>query len=105
MEDPDWEKLEQTARDIRDNTVNPRSRTTYQKSYCRFLAWLVRNKSPLVPPVFVEALANTSTLTTQQLRSRIKGLITQDRHLMPLEFAALTAKDFVTWLVTLERKY
>lgn len=23
---------------------------------------------------------------------------------MPLEFAALTAKDFVTWLVTLERK-
>jgi hypothetical protein len=34
----DWETLEQTVRDIRDNTLTARSRATYQNSCCRLLA-------------------------------------------------------------------
>ncbi|EGZ23677.1 hypothetical protein PHYSODRAFT_372950, partial [Phytophthora sojae] len=95
--------LERTVREIRDNTVTTRSRATYQNSYCRFLAWLVRNKPHLAPQPFLEALDNTADGSLQQLRTTIKALITQDRRVVPLDFAAVAAEDFVTWLVTLVR--
>lgn len=104
MEGHDWEKLEQTVRDIRDNTVSARSRATYQNSYCRFLTWVIRNKSHLVPKPVLEVLGDTSLYTLQQIRSRTKELLTLDRNVVPLNFEALDAADFVTWLVTLERK-
>lgn len=104
MDSHDWEKLEKTVRDIRENTVTARSRATYQNSYCRFLAWIIRNKPHLVPKPFLDGLGDISECTLQQLRSRVKDLVTQRRTVIPLEFEALDAADFVTWLVTLERK-
>ncbi|KAE8902325.1 hypothetical protein PF003_g14132 [Phytophthora fragariae] len=104
MEGYDWETLEQTVREIRDNTVTARSRATYQNSYCRFLAWIVRNKPHLTPPPFLESLGDTTEYTMQQLRACIKQHVTQDRSIAPLRFDAFVAADFVTWLVTLKRK-
>ncbi|EGZ27514.1 hypothetical protein PHYSODRAFT_461138, partial [Phytophthora sojae] len=89
MEGHDWEKLERTVREIRDNTVTARSRATYQNSYCRFLAWLVRNKPHLAPQPFLEALGNTADGSLQQLRTTIKALVTQDRRIVPQDFAAV----------------
>ncbi|EGZ19311.1 hypothetical protein PHYSODRAFT_558115 [Phytophthora sojae] len=83
MEGHDWEKLERTVREIRDNTVTARSRATYQNSYCRFLAWLVRNKPHLAPQPFLEALA-TRLDTVQDIISELEkraigaGAVTYD---------------------------
>ncbi|OWY95960.1 LOW QUALITY PROTEIN: hypothetical protein PHMEG_00033895 [Phytophthora megakarya] len=104
MEGQDWAKLEQTVSKIRDNTVSKRSRATYQNTYCRFLAWIARNKSHLFPTLISDSLGDTSATTIQQLRTQIKDIVTKDRNLTPLNFEELQAKDFVTRLVTLERK-
>ncbi|OWY97109.1 hypothetical protein PHMEG_00032448 [Phytophthora megakarya] len=104
MEGQDWAKLEQTVSKIRDNTVSKRSRATYQNTYCRFLAWIARNKSHLFPTLISDSLGDTSATTIQQLRTQIKDIVTKDRNVTPLKFEELQAKDFVTWLVTLERK-
>ncbi|KAK1939165.1 hypothetical protein P3T76_008549 [Phytophthora citrophthora] len=104
MEGHDWDKLEQTVQDICENTVNARSRATYQNSYCRFLVWTVRHKPHFASSLLLERLGDTSDYAVQQLRARIKELVTQDCNSAPLKFDDLTAKGFVTWLVTLERK-
>ncbi|ETP43838.1 hypothetical protein F442_09525 [Phytophthora nicotianae P10297] len=101
MADCDWGKLKEKIRGIRENT---RSRTTYQKSYCRFLAWVVQNKSELVSAPFAERLGDTSNCSLHQLRSRVKEKLCPQSSIIPLEFEALTAEDCVTWLVTLTRK-
>ncbi|ETI46471.1 hypothetical protein F443_09168, partial [Phytophthora nicotianae P1569] len=70
MVDCDWGKLKEKIRGIRDNTISARSRTTYQNSHCRFLAWVVQNKSELVSAPFAERLGDTSDCSLHQLRSR-----------------------------------
>ncbi|ETO99546.1 hypothetical protein F441_23039, partial [Phytophthora nicotianae CJ01A1] len=104
MVDCDWGKLKEKIRGIRENTISARSRTTYQNSYCRFLAWVVQNKSELVSAQFAERLGDTSDCSLHQLRSRVKEKLCPQSSIIPLEFEALTAEDFVTWLVTLTRK-
>ncbi|EEY54163.1 uncharacterized protein PITG_19681 [Phytophthora infestans T30-4] len=83
MDSHDWEKLEKTVRDIRENTVTARSRATYQNSYCRFLAWIIRNKPHLVPKPFLDGLA-TRLDTVQDILSELEkraigaGTVTYD---------------------------
>eukprot|EP00644_Phytophthora_capsici_P017843 jgi/Phyca11/126377/e_gw1.62.142.1 len=104
MADCDWGKRKEKNRGIRENTISARSRITYQNSYCRFLAWVVQNKSELVSAPFAESLDDTSDCSLHQLRSRVKEKLCPQSSIIPLEFEALTAEVFVTWLVTLTRK-
>ncbi|OWZ05561.1 hypothetical protein PHMEG_00022329 [Phytophthora megakarya] len=100
MEDHDWEKLQQTVQDIRENIVNVRSRATYStitRTTASSLEMFVTNRT-------LQRLGDTSDCTVQQLRARIKELVTQDNNSEPLKFDDLTAKNSVTWIVTLERK-
>ncbi|ETN04950.1 hypothetical protein PPTG_14682 [Phytophthora nicotianae INRA-310] len=78
MEGYDWVYLMDQVRQIRENTVTARSRTTYQNSYCHFLACS-----------YGRELRKQSTRTYAST---------------PLIFDTLAAEDFVIWLVTLKRK-
>ncbi|ETO75406.1 hypothetical protein F444_08996 [Phytophthora nicotianae P1976] len=104
MEGYDWVYLKDQVRQIRENTVTARSRTTYQNSYCHFLAWLLENKTHRIAPPFTECIEGIGTYTPQQLRTRVKEAINQDLRVDPLIFDTLAAEDFVIWLVTLKRK-
>eukprot|EP00644_Phytophthora_capsici_P010188 jgi/Phyca11/120278/e_gw1.41.290.1 len=106
MEGYDWAFLKDQVqvRQIRENTVTARSRTTYQNSYCRFLAWLLENKQHLIVSQFAECVGGIGAYTPQQLRSRFKEAINQNHRVEPIIFDTLSAEDFVTWLVTLKRK-
>ncbi|KAG3116391.1 hypothetical protein PI125_g4678 [Phytophthora idaei] len=99
MKGYDWEKLEETVRDIRENTVSERSQGTYKNSYCHFLAWVARNKPQLASSSFLERVDDTSAFNTlQQLRAGVNEVITADHTVQPLNFSAFEAKDFITWL-------
>ncbi|KAG7401651.1 hypothetical protein PHYBOEH_011602 [Phytophthora boehmeriae] len=104
MEGCDWNKLQSEVREIREITVNARSRATYLNSYCRFVAWAALNKQPYVPEAFIKKLGNMDCCSEQQLRARVKDTIAQDRDTPPLDFDGLSAKDFVTWLVIMKRR-
>ncbi|EGZ14370.1 hypothetical protein PHYSODRAFT_378164, partial [Phytophthora sojae] len=104
MEGYDWGHLKDQVRQIRENTVTARSRTTYQNSYCRFLAWLAKNKADLVAPEFATRLGDIAAYSLQQLRAHIKEVINQKPRIDPFVFELLDAEVFVTWLITLQRK-
>ncbi|OWZ01316.1 hypothetical protein PHMEG_00027324 [Phytophthora megakarya] len=96
MEGYDWDKLRREACEIRENSLNPHSRTTYLNSYSRFIVWAALSKQPYVPAAFIEEIGGVEGNTEQQLRARVKEKIAHDRTTPPL--------DFVTWLVTLKRR-
>ncbi|ETP50566.1 hypothetical protein F442_04154 [Phytophthora nicotianae P10297] len=104
MEGYDWIKLRSEVREIRENTVNPRSRTTYLNSYSRFLAWAAFNRQSYVSGGFIDTIGHVEDYTEQQLCAHVKQKLAQDRTTPPLDFDKLQAQDFVTWLVTLKRR-
>ncbi|ETL95064.1 hypothetical protein L917_07084 [Phytophthora nicotianae] len=101
MEGYDLDKLRSEVREIRENTVNPRSRTTYLNSYSRFLAWAALNRQSYVSGWFIDTIGHVEDYTEQQLCAHVKQKLAQDRTTPPLDFDKLQAQDFVTWLVTL----
>ncbi|KAG2768847.1 hypothetical protein JG687_00013092 [Phytophthora cactorum] len=96
MEAYDWSSLRDQVRPIRENTVTARSRATYQNSYCRFLAWVLKNKAHLIAPQFSGCVGDVEVYSPQQLRARVKEVANQDPRIAPLVFDTLAAEDFVT---------
>ncbi|KUG01696.1 hypothetical protein AM587_10003041 [Phytophthora nicotianae] len=99
MEGYDLDKLRSEVRVIRENTVNPRSRTTYLNSYSRFLAWAALNRQSYVSGWFIDTIGHVEDYTEQQLCAHVKQKLAQDRTTPPLDFDKLQAQDFVTCLV------
>ncbi|ETI38355.1 hypothetical protein F443_15859 [Phytophthora nicotianae P1569] len=104
MEGYDWVKLRSEVREIRKNTVNPRSRTTYLNSYSLILAWAAFNRQSYVSGGFIDTIGHVEDYTEQQLCAHVKQKLAQDRTIPPVDFDKLQAQDFVTWLVTLKRR-
>ncbi|KAG2812604.1 hypothetical protein PC112_g15100 [Phytophthora cactorum] len=98
------DKSGESVRQIRENTVTARSRATYQSSYCRFLAWVLKNKAHFITPQFAGGVGDVAVYSPQQLRALVKDVVNQDPRIAPLVFDTLAAEDFATWLVTLKRR-
>ncbi|KAG6946774.1 hypothetical protein JG688_00015851 [Phytophthora aleatoria] len=72
MEDYDWSSLRDQVRQIRENTVTARSRTTYQNSFCCFLALALKNKAHFIAPQFAGCVGDVVVYSPQQLRARVQ---------------------------------
>ncbi|KAG6963110.1 hypothetical protein JG688_00008305 [Phytophthora aleatoria] len=71
MKDYNWSSLRDQVRQIRENTVAARSRATYQSSYCRFLAWVLKNKAHFITPQFAGCVGDVAVYSHQQLRALV----------------------------------
>ncbi|OWZ00634.1 hypothetical protein PHMEG_00028132 [Phytophthora megakarya] len=72
MDRYDCVKVRREVYEIRENTVNPRSRTTYLNSYSRYISWVALSKQPYVSAAFIEEIDGVEGNTKQQLRARVK---------------------------------
>jgi hypothetical protein len=95
------ENLELEVEQIRANTISDTSRALYYSSMCRFLMFLWTHHPELLTNTFVESV---NTDQQRPLRDRILDYL---RHPIPLHdpiaFDFLTAKIFMTWLVTMKK--
>ncbi|OWZ08673.1 hypothetical protein PHMEG_00018742 [Phytophthora megakarya] len=104
MDGYDWVKLRREVYEIRENTLNPRSRTTYLNSYSRFIGWVALSKQHYVPAAFIEEIGGAEATQNSNFALVLKEKIALDRTTPLLDFAYLQAQDFVTWLATLKRR-
>jgi hypothetical protein len=95
------EQLEIEVLSIRSNTVALNSRSIYTSSTVRFLQWTYVHKQYLLTPGFLELLVlDTSRIPTKD--STKAALLTAPNN-PPILFEALTANDFLTWVVSLRK--
>ena len=86
---------------IRANTISDTSRLLYHSSMCRFLMFLWSHHPELLTNRFVEAV---NVEQERPLRNRMLDYLRQPLPLEdPIRFDLLTAKTFMTWLVTLKK--
>lgn len=93
------EDIEHEVHQIRENNIAIGSRSVYLGSYTRFLSWLIKNKTRLIPTDFLGSV-NTND-DEKEIRNQLKILVNENRDNPPLHFDQLTATAFIMWLVTL----
>ena len=95
------EDFELEVEQIRANTISDTSRLLYHSSMCRFLMFLWSHHPELLTNRFVEAV---NMEQERPLRNRMLDYLKQPLPLEdPIIFDLLTAKTFMTWLVTLKK--
>ena len=95
------ENLELEVEQIRANTISETSKCLYHSSMCRFLMFLWALHPELLTNTFVE------TVNMNQQRALRERILDYLKHQPPLNdpilFPLLTAKIFMTWLVTMKK--
>lgn len=88
------EEFEEEVDFLRLNTVSPSTRKVYIASSAKFIFWLAHNKSHLCTQELLQISSNLS---------EIKVFLLNAPNNPPIHFSLLTAKDFLTWIVSLRK--
>ncbi|KAI9912036.1 hypothetical protein PsorP6_009511 [Peronosclerospora sorghi] len=99
----DLSAWETEVADIRANTNEPRSRNVYLNSTQKLLEWLFMNKQHLLTKQFKDAIQRLQQ-TGLSLTGSVRKVLMGSSELPLIKFDELTAKDFMTWIVSLTKK-
>ena len=86
---------------IRQNTVSQSSRTVYLSSSSRLIMWLLQNKPDLVTDDFKDSFSEENPPTQKKIVAYLQHAPNNPH---PIHFERISARDFVTWLVTLQTR-
>ena len=96
----DIAQLEVQVDEIRAGQIADKSRSVYKRSTVRFLQWLYVNKPALLSEDLLQKAEQDGGLTREHLTAVLDK---PNAAAPPLRFGQLTARDFVTWIVSLDR--
>ena len=96
------EELEEKVTEIERNAVAQVSRGIYQNSSARFLKWVYVNKRHLLTQSFISSVELDSN--GEPTDHSIKSILSIQPEQPPIHFEELTARDFLTWIVSLRKK-
>jgi hypothetical protein len=92
--------LEAAVSNIRANTVSENSRAAYRRSSIKFLKWLFAHKINLCTQECQNRLVGCEERT---IDATIASMLNGAPNNPPIEFDTITARYFVTWIVTLRK--
>eukprot|EP00644_Phytophthora_capsici_P006758 jgi/Phyca11/103918/e_gw1.8.446.1 len=93
--------LEAEVTNARSNTISAKSRSSYLRSTTRFLQWMLKPKRDLVLDDFADSI--TFNASGEATKDSIKLALSSAPDNPPIDFSRITARDFMTWIVSLKK--
>ncbi|KAG6952831.1 hypothetical protein JG688_00013104 [Phytophthora aleatoria] len=94
--------LEAEVTNARSSTIAANSRSSCLSSTVRFLQWMLTNKRSLVPDSFASRIVFEPSGKAK--KGSIEQALSSAPHNPPIDFARITARDFMTWVVSLKKQ-
>jgi hypothetical protein len=93
--------LEAEVTNARSNTISANSQSSYLSSTTRFLQWMLKHKRDLVLDGFADSI--TFNASGEATKDSIKLALSSAPDNPPIDFSRITARDFMTWIVSLKK--
>jgi hypothetical protein len=96
----DLTEFENGVSNIRANTFTSRFKKVYRRSNIRLLKWIIQHKAALMNDSLSARIQLNNGEADDQLLSTILDSAPENP---PIHFQSLTARDFMTWIVSLRK--